>query len=106
MTTPGATASVGGLLRNPHIPLRPVLRAQYCFARYHCLGGLGLWDLDSDTYGSLMSTLASALAGDPAVCEAYETPECSNSGGCLTVLGPTCVTAGPRRGPHSYMPFL
>jgi hypothetical protein len=53
---------------------------QYCFARAHCLGGLGLWDLDSDTYGDLLGTLTSAMSGDPAICEDYRTPACTNTG--------------------------
>jgi hypothetical protein len=32
----------------------------------------------SDTFGDLIGTLYTAINGDPAVCEEYETPECTN----------------------------
>ncbi|KAG2485484.1 hypothetical protein HYH03_015758 [Edaphochlamys debaryana] len=50
-----------------------------CFARYHCLGGMGLWDIDGDSSAALVMTLEKAVLGDPAYCEFYDTPECTNT---------------------------
>ncbi|KAG2489770.1 hypothetical protein HYH03_011721 [Edaphochlamys debaryana] len=50
-----------------------------CFARDHCVGGVGLYDIDSDSYGELVGVLAEGLKGDPAQCSAYATPECTNT---------------------------
>ncbi|KAG2487945.1 hypothetical protein HYH03_013524 [Edaphochlamys debaryana] len=50
-----------------------------CFARAHCLGGVGVWDVDSDSYGELIRAVTEAVYGDPATCIAYEPPQCTNT---------------------------
>lgn len=54
--------------------------AQVCFARSHCLGGVGLWDVDGDSYGELLGAVGRAVLGDPAICTEYSPPECTNTG--------------------------
>ncbi|KAG2482319.1 hypothetical protein HYH03_018741 [Edaphochlamys debaryana] len=60
-----------------------------CYARTHCLGGVGLSDVEGDSFGALLDTLAGAVVGgDPAACEAYRPPECTNA---VSALGSTEV---------------
>ncbi len=56
------------------------MSSKVCFARAHCLGGVGVWDVDGDSFGALLATVVGTMNGDPAACNAYETPECTNTG--------------------------
>ncbi|KAG2424121.1 hypothetical protein HXX76_014795 [Chlamydomonas incerta] len=55
------------------------MSSKVCFARAHCLGGVGVWDVDGDSFGALLDTVVNTIGGDPAACNAYETPECTNT---------------------------
>ncbi|KAG2440759.1 hypothetical protein HXX76_003616 [Chlamydomonas incerta] len=66
-----------------------------CYARSHCLGGVGLWDVDSDSFGELLDTIAANVPGDPAACRNYFPPECTNlvSSAGTEQMGPPEVVA-------------
>lgn len=68
-------------MRTPYSSCK--LHAQACFARIHCLGGLGLWDADGDSFGQLLGALGSAAAADPASCVDFTPPSCPNTGALL-----------------------
>ncbi|KAG2487581.1 hypothetical protein HYH03_013860 [Edaphochlamys debaryana] len=56
------------------------LADKVCFARSHCLGGVGVKDVDGDSYGSLLDVLVKAVAdGEPADCAAFQPPDCPNT---------------------------
>ncbi|KAG2491888.1 hypothetical protein HYH03_009840 [Edaphochlamys debaryana] len=63
-----------------HFDSASTLSNKVCFARRHCLGGVGLWDAEGDIYGDLMASLAVEALGDAALCEAFAPPQCTNTG--------------------------
>ncbi|KAG2483972.1 hypothetical protein HYH03_017217 [Edaphochlamys debaryana] len=76
-----ALANYAPVLDNQWVHFEDVytIRDKICFARSHCLGGMGLYDIDGDSFGDLTATLVDGLKGDPAHCNAYTPPDCTNT---------------------------
>ncbi|KAG2490017.1 hypothetical protein HYH03_011482 [Edaphochlamys debaryana] len=69
-----------------HFDSEHTVGAKICFARLHCLGGMGLWDVDSDSFGDLLRRMTSELQGDPALCNTFTPPRCTNT---MSAIGST-----------------
>ncbi|KAG2486015.1 hypothetical protein HYH03_015328 [Edaphochlamys debaryana] len=62
-----------------HFDSEHTASTKVCFARAHCLGGVGLWDADGDSYGTLLAAMAREVRADPAMCARFAPPACANT---------------------------